>query len=178
MSIRLGTDRTVREYIPPLLKAENQLLRTELSSSHGHVAVIFDGTPRIAEQTCVLVRYCVKDRLIPQQRILSLKVFEGSLSGMQWAAHVNRTLTKEYKVDCDNILFTNQDRAEANAFACRNLEAIYHPCLVIPCIAHTLDKIGGFLLLFFFNFLLSYSHSQLWFWTIALHTHLSWLMAG
>ena len=48
----------------------------------------------------------------------------------------------ERGVDSSNVLFTMQDRVEANRVACNALSAVWDPLLPISCFSHTLDKLG------------------------------------
>jgi hAT family C-terminal dimerisation region len=139
LNIRMGEDRTLRDYIPVLLQAEFLQMCAELKDAGYKVAIVFDGTTRICEVECVLFRFCVPGKLLAQQRVVALHHLTKSLDSKE-VAKVVETTREKYNVPKDQILFMNQDRVEVNRKALQGLEILYENSLSLFCLSHTLDK--------------------------------------
>lgn len=140
-NISIGTDRSCREYIPPLRKADAMIVHEEIAGQH--LSLIFDATTRVHEAAVVLVRYCRAGTLSFQHRVLALRHFGEPLTGNKWAKFIRDLCVDECGIEPANVLFTMQDRVEANRVACNALSAVWHPLLPISCMSHTLDKLGS-----------------------------------
>lgn len=151
LHFKLGDDRTLRDYFPLLRSAEIAFSTSELSDAGGRIAVIFDGTTRVAEVECIVFRFCVKGTLIPQQRVVALHLVTEA-NAVQLAALIHQTIQSFElnngldKKKAPQPMFFSMDRVEVNRKALQGLEVIYPQSLALFCFSHTLDKGGEQLL--------------------------------
>ena len=94
------------------------------------VSVIFDGTCRLGEALCLVVRYILDDWSIGLQK---------SLKGEEIAREIISTLSIDYHVGPTSVLASMRDWAATNNVALRTLKVLY-PYLID--IGHTIDHVG------------------------------------
>jgi hypothetical protein len=141
LKVRLLDDRGLRDYVPLLRDVEKELVATELRNSSGRIGVIFDGTTRVCEVEAIVFRFCPKQSLQVQQRLVALPF----LSHSPTAKELVKVAVNEIEKLCsrDDVLFFHSDRAEVNVCASRTLEVLFSRSLAIFCLSHTLDSVGG-----------------------------------
>ena len=105
------------------------------------VSVIFDGTCRLGEALCLVVRYISDDWSI-EQRLVALKMLQKSLKGEEIAREIISTLSIDYHVGPTSVLASMRDRAATNNVALRTLKVLYPYLIDIGCFSHTIDHVG------------------------------------
>ena len=136
---RLGDRHTLSDLVPFIQKQEKQLIFSELEGQN--VSIVFDGTCRLGEALCLVVRYITNDWSI-QQRLIALKMLQRSLTGEEIAREVISTLSIEYHIAPTALIACMRDRAATNNVAVRTLKVLYPKCVDIGCFSHTLDHVG------------------------------------
>ena len=91
----LGDTHTLSDLVPFIQKQEKQLILSELEDQY--ISIIYDGTCRLGEALCLIVRYITNDWSI-QQRLIALKMLQKSLTGEEIAREVISTLSIEYHI--------------------------------------------------------------------------------
>ena len=145
---RLSTRHSLSDLIPFVLRREKAQIMEELSGRF--VSVIFDGTCRLGEALCLIVRYLSDDCRI-EQRLVALKMLQKSLKGEEIVREIISTLAIDYHVGPTNVLAAMRDRAATNNVALRTLKVLYPNLVDIGCFSHTLDHVGENLIRLFFS---------------------------
>ena len=86
------------------------------------ISVIFDGTCRLGEALCLVVRYISDDWSI-EQRFVALKILRSSLKGEEIAREIISTLSIDYHVGPTSVLASMRERA--NNVALTTLKVLY-----------------------------------------------------
>lgn len=133
---RLTDRRHMYDYVPFVLKQEEDSIRTELSGKD--VSVIFDGTSRLGEALAIILRF-VDDEWIVQQRLVRLQMLSKSLTGEETARELINVLSVTYHIRSGNLLATMRDRAASNGVAIRTIKVVYPGIVDVGCFSHTLD---------------------------------------
>ena len=133
---RLGDRHTLSDLVQ---KQEKQHIVSELSGCQ--ILIIFDGTCRLGEALCLVIRYISNDWAI-KQRLISLKMLQKSLTGEDIAREVIPTLFIDYHATPTALLTCMRDRTATNNVAVRTLKVLYPNCVDIGCFSHTLDCVG------------------------------------
>jgi hypothetical protein len=136
------------DYTGPLLAHERLMLKSEINGEGGRgcqqmVWLIFDGATRVCEVMCVIVRF-VDANYIVQQRLIRLKLYEGSFDGEELLTAISDILVGA------GIMFrcvtgTMTDMCAVNIKAMKALRDKYHASnlLIAGCNSHTFDGVGG-----------------------------------
>ena len=127
------------DLVPFIQKQEKQLIFSELEGQY--ISIIFDGTCRLGEALCLVVRYISNDWSI-RQRLVALKMLQKSLTGEEIAREVIATLSIDYHIAPTAVVACMRDRAATNNVAVRTLKVLYPNCVDIGCFSHTLDHVG------------------------------------
>jgi hypothetical protein len=136
---RLSSRHGLSDLIPFIRKQEKEQLMEEINGRL--VSLIFDGTCRLGEAFCLLVRYISDDWCI-KQRLVALKMLEKSLKGEEIAREIISTLSIDYHVAPTSVLASTRDRAATNNVALRTLKVLYPNLVDIGCFSHTIDHVG------------------------------------
>jgi hypothetical protein len=119
---RLADRHTLSDLVPFIQK---QHILSELSGRQ--ISIIFDGTCRLGEALCLVVRYISNDWSI-EQRLIALKMLQKSLTGEEIAPEVISTLSIDYHITPTALLACMRDRAATNNVAVRTLKVLYPHC--------------------------------------------------
>ena len=105
----------------------------------GHfVSIIFDGTCRLGEALCLIVRFVLDDLRI-EQRLVALKMLQKSLTGEEIAREIISILSIDYHISPTSVLASMRERASTNNVA---LKVLYPNIVDIGCLSHTIDHVG------------------------------------
>ena len=136
--LRLTHSSHLADYIPLLLRQENELIRSELEDEC--ISAVFDGTTRDGEALAIVVRF-VKDWKI-EQRLVRLLLLAKPVTGDELARELLTVLSTELGVANTKLLACTRDRAAVNGKAMRTLGVLYPNVMDIGCFSHTLDLVG------------------------------------
>lgn len=137
---RLSSRHSLSDLIPFILRREKVQIMEELNGRF--VSLIFDGTCRLGEALCLVVRYLSDDWCI-EQRLVALKMLQKSLKGEEIAREIISTLSIDYHLGTTSVLGSMRDRAATNNVALRTLKVLYPNIVDIGCFSHTQDHVGG-----------------------------------
>ena len=137
---RLTDRRHMYDYVPFILKQEEDCIRTEINGKD--VSVIFDGTSRHGEALAIILRFA-DDEWIVQQRLVRVQMLSKSLTGEEIARELINVLSVTYHIRSGNLLATMRDRASSNGVAIRTIKVVYPGIVDVGCFSHTLDHVGG-----------------------------------
>ena len=135
----LGGKRTMSDLIPFVLKNEKHCIRSEILGKA--VSVIFDGTTRLGEAMCIILRYVDEDWKIQQCLVRFLRTVH-SMTGEEVARELLTVLSTELGITSQCLLVATQDRASINNVAVRTLQVMYPDALDVGCFLHTLKNTG------------------------------------
>ena len=110
------------DLLPFILQNEKRRIKSEISG--GAVSVIFDGTTRLGEATCVILRY-VDDNWKIQQRLVCFLLLAHSVTGEEVARELLTVLSTELGITSQYLLATMWDRASVSNVAVRTLQVMY-----------------------------------------------------
>ena len=139
-AFRLTDRRNLHDYVPFILKEEENRIRSEIDGQQ--ISVIFDGTSRLGEALAIVVRFIDGDWCV-QQRIVRVQMLSKSLSGEEVARELISVLSVSYGVRSSNLLASMRDRASVNNVAMRTLKVVYPLTVDVGCFSHTIDHVGG-----------------------------------
>ena len=136
---RLTDRHNLSDLIPFIQKKERECVLAEIS---GHdISVIFDGTCRLGEALCLVIRF-ISDSWNIEQRLVALKMLQKTLTGEEIAREVISTLSVDYHVPSTSVLASMRDRASSNNVALRTLKVLYPDLIDVSCFSHTIDHVG------------------------------------
>lgn len=105
-------------------------------------SIVFDGTTRLGEAIVLLAR-TVDDRLQIQQRLLSVRTTQQSVTGAQLAGLIIDVLSRSLDIPAGkSVVSSCRDRASVNNVACSTVKGVWPDMLDIPCFPHFLDTCG------------------------------------
>ena len=112
---------TLQEYFPALLRREEKEVRRLLGTCP--VTIIFDGMTRQGELFVIVIRF-VTDKLEIEQKLVTLKTLEKSLTALQMAAEISHELRTQLMLqrdDLERLVCAVHDRAAVNILAIKLL---------------------------------------------------------
>jgi len=130
-------------HIPAILSRR----QAELSKAvHGHeVAIVFDGTPWADKELFAVVVRFVDHTFQPRQLLAAFKMLAGSLCHEQEAHLLTKLCLKApLNLDLDQIIGAMYDRASTNKAAIKKLRLLFDYMLPVPCMSHTLARVGSY----------------------------------
>ncbi len=136
---RLTDRHSLSDLVPFVQKREKDQVSSEITGRK--ISVIFDGTCRLGEALCLVVRY-VSDNWAIEQRLVALKMLQKSLTGEEIARAVISTLSIDFQVSPTSLLACMRDRAATNNIALRTLKVLYPNIVNVGCFSHTIDHVG------------------------------------
>ena len=136
---RLSNRHTLSDLVPFIQKREKEQVLAEVTGRD--ISLIFDGTCRLGEALCIVVRY-ISDSWTIEQRLVALKMLQKSLTGEEIAHEVISTLSIDYRVAPTSVLASMRDRAATNNVALRTIKVLYPNLIDISCFSHTIDHVG------------------------------------
>lgn len=133
------------KYIPHIEAREFIKLNGEIKDSF--VGIAFDGTSRLGEAINLTGRLCSKDFVLAT-RLLRYVTAKKHLNAAQFASLLTRILCVEYSIDPDMVVSISRDSVNVNGAACARLQEATFLCSEnMLCISHTLNNVGGKLVL-------------------------------
>ena len=136
---RLSNRHTLSDLVPFIQKREKEQVLAEVTGRD--ISLIFDGTCRLGEALCIVVRY-ISDSWTIEQRLVALKMLQKSLTGEEIAREVISTLSIDYRVAPTSVLASMRDRAATNNVALRTIKVLYPNLIDISCFSHTINHVG------------------------------------
>ena len=124
-ALRLTDRRHMSDFI-----LEQEQLKVKEEITQKPLAITFDGTSRLGEAFCVVVRFIDSEWSI-QERLIR---FELLANGEEIAHQLISVLSL--------LIAAMRDCASSNNVAMRTLKVVYPFLLDIGCFAHTLDRVG------------------------------------
>ena len=121
-------------------KQEWTVLKSEVEDSK--IGMIFDGTTRVAECYCFIVRFVDPESFKIQQRLAGLRLLKRSLTGKQICGLLNRQITIELKIDPNLVVCAMHDRAATNIYAMEELSNLCPNMIRIGCFSHAINNCG------------------------------------
>ena len=137
---RLTDRRRMTDIVPLILSQEKEKIKNEIAIKD--LSVIFDGTTRLGEMFVIVIRFIDSDWGI-QQRLIKVHILAKSLSGEEIAREVINSLSLEYGIASEQIIFSCYARLclyqyGGNAYT----ESFISLCCRNWMFSHTLDRVG------------------------------------
>ena len=139
-SFRLTDRRSMHDYVPFVLKEEENRIRSEISGRK--LSVIFDGTSRLGEALAIVLRFISDDWRV-HHRIVRVQMLSKSLTGEEIASELISVLSTAYSIHRKHLIGAMRDRASTtNGVAMQTLKVVYPFIVDIGCFSHTIDHVG------------------------------------
>jgi len=132
--------RELRDLIPSIVELLRGLLKEGLSHAKA-LAVIFDGTPNVAEVFGIVVRYIDKNNKL-QQKVLALNFYEKGFTANDLTAVIMDVLIVQWKFPRDYIRFFMCDGCPVNAAGLSDIYPMCKSSAQIICMSHSANVVG------------------------------------
>jgi hypothetical protein len=110
--LTLTSESQMRQLVPVLVTMRSKVTG-EWIAVPGNFGVTFDGTTRGGEMFAITCRRINGETFEVEEILLSLKMYEKSMTGENYAYALNECLAKRYGIDAPRIITMSRDRASA-----------------------------------------------------------------
>ena len=137
---KLVNSNKLTRYVPSICESEKECIE-QLLDKCKYCSVIFDGTTRVDEILCLVLRFVTYDFRI-YRKLVSLKRYDSCKNAEQLAQAVHDVVNNRYSIRSNQVVCFQRDRAAANEKMFKIYKAVYLYSYDLHCVPHTITHVG------------------------------------